>query len=81
MLLAELLMAYSLIHLHGPGAQVIEVNPYEVSSLREPQENSDGHFAQGTRCLVTMSNGKINAVVEMCEDVARKIQEATSGNK
>jgi len=58
-----------LITLHGPNGQEIDINPHEVSSVREPSAGAEGHFPKGTRCLVTMNNSRINAVIEDCETV------------
>ena len=63
------------ILLHVPTGQEIEVNAAEISSMRKPREN-EGHFARGTKCLLTMTNGKINGVVESCETVYERIREA-----
>ena len=71
-----LTVAYHLIMLHGPGGHEIDVNPHEVSSLRDPRIASEGHFAKGTKCLVFMSNGKGLAVSEECEEVKKMIEEA-----
>ena len=76
MVILILLLAYHLIQLHGPGGHEIDVNPHEVSSLRDPRIASEGHFAKGTKCLVFMSNGKGLAVSEECEEVKKMIEEA-----
>jgi hypothetical protein len=73
--LPGIIFAYLLVQLHGPNGQQIDINPHEVSSLREPQKGSDEHFAKGVRCLIKMSNGAINAVTEDCETVRRMIEE------
>jgi len=71
-----LFLAYHLILLHGPGGHEIDVNPHEVSSLRDPSVVYEGHFAKGTKCLVFMSNGKVVAISEECEEVKKMIEEA-----
>jgi hypothetical protein len=58
-----------LITLHGPNGQEIDINPHEVSSIRDPAAGTEGHFPKGTRCLVTMTNSKVNAVIEDCMTV------------
>jgi len=58
-----------LITLHGPNGQEIDINPHEVSSVREPSAGAEGHFPKGTRCLVIMTNNRVNAVIEDCETV------------
>ena len=66
MLLAAIL-AIHLAQFTLPNGQKIEVNPNEVSSVREPQ--GEGHFAKGTRCILVMTNGKLIAVQEECDAV------------
>ena len=59
-----------LITLHGPNGQEIDINPNEVSSIRELSSSvPEGHFPKGTRCLVIMSNNRVTAVNEDCGTV------------
>jgi len=74
-LVAEVL-AFHLILLHGPNGQEIAINPQEITSLREPTEASGDHVAKGVKCLVTMTNGKVNGVVEDCGMVKVMTEEA-----
>jgi len=53
-----LLLAYHLIMLHGPGGHEIDVNPHEVSSLRDPSVVYEGHFAKGTKLRSPPSKGE-----------------------
>ena len=69
------ILAYLLLQLHGPNGQIIDINPHEVSSLREPQRGADDHFAKGVRCLIKMSNGAVNAVIEDCNTIRIMIEE------
>jgi len=64
--------AVALVELHAPSGQVIAINPSQVSSLRAPLDVS-GHWGKGTRCVVVMSNGGFNAVVEDCATVERML--------
>jgi len=75
-LIATAIAAFHLIQLHGPGGAEIDINPHEISSLREPSEGSEGHFGPGTQCLIFMTNGKVNAVKEACENIRAMIEEA-----
>jgi hypothetical protein len=70
-----LLAAITLVELHGPTGQRIEINAAEISSLREPADISRDHYhwAKGTRCIIVMSNGRYIAVVEDCMTVAEKL--------
>ena len=76
LLLTAAIAAFHLIQLHGPNGQQIDLNPHEISSIREPSEGSEGHFEKGTRCLVFMTNGKVNAVSEDCDTVKIMTEEA-----
>jgi hypothetical protein len=63
-----------LIHVHGPdNEQEIEINVAEISSIRQPREGSEGHFSEGVRCLVYMTNGKFISTAETCRELVKKI--------
>lgn len=63
-----------LIHVHGPdGEQEIEVNVQEISSIRQPREGSTENFAEGTRCILYMSNSKFIMTAETCREIVKKI--------
>jgi hypothetical protein len=68
-------VAILLIHFTGPGGQRIDVNPAEVTSVREPRAVSEGHLAKGTNCLIGMTNGKFIAVTNDCEEVRRGLRQ------
>lgn len=74
MLAACKAFAMTLVELHGPTGQRLELNPAEVSSLREPIDIK-GHWARGTHCIVVMANGGFIAVTEDCDTVKQKLQE------
>lgn len=67
----SLRVAVMLIHLTGPGDQVIELNPDQLVTSRAPR--SSDHFAPGTHCLINTADGKVVAVKEDCETVERLI--------
>jgi hypothetical protein len=73
MLSVSILALLHLIQLHGPDGQVIDINPSEVSSLREPRKTED-HFPKGTNCVVIMTNSRISLVVEDCEVIRSEIE-------
>jgi len=63
-----------LIHAHGPdGKQEIEINVQEISSIRQPRENTEGHLAEGVHCLVYMTNGAYVPTFETCLEIVKKI--------
>ena len=59
----------SLIRLHAPDGYQIEVNTNEISSVRQPRL---GHFAEGVRCILVMTNRSFISVHESC-DVVRQM--------
>jgi hypothetical protein len=64
--------AVSLVELYSPGAQIVFINPNQVSSLRIPRSAKD--FAAGTKCVVILSNGNIISSVETCQVVAKRLR-------
>jgi hypothetical protein len=65
--------ALELIHLHGPGNQIISLNPNEIVALRTPQETE--HFAKGIRCIVATADGKFSTVLEDCDTIEKMLGE------
>jgi len=65
---AAAVAALHLILVHAPDGQMIEVNPHEISSIREPRE-SEGHFQKNVNCVLWMTNGKFIGVVEECDAI------------
>jgi hypothetical protein len=70
------ILAFHLVRLHGPDKQEIDINPHEVASLREPSSVSEGHFPKGIRCVIVMTNGRFNLVLEDCDTVRVMTEEA-----
>ena len=66
------LIASHLIRLTGPDNQIIEVNPAEIVSVRQPRVSD--HFASGSRCAINTTDGKIVVVQELCTSVMRFIE-------
>jgi hypothetical protein len=65
--------ALELIHLHGPGNQIISLNPNEIVALRTPQTTE--HFAKGIQCVVATADGKFSAVLEDCDTIEKMLAE------
>ena len=65
--------ALYLLSVHGPDGNLIDVNPAEISSIREPRRAGNQHFAPGTRCLVYMTHGHFIATTETCVDIVHQI--------
>ena len=76
LLLTAAIAAFHLIQLHGPGGPQIDVNPHEISSLRDPSVVPEGHFPKEIRCVVVMTNGRFNLVKEDCHTVRIMTEEA-----
>jgi len=70
------ILALVLVEFHGPSGQRLEINPAEVSSLREPIDIKGGHWARGTHCVIVMTNGRFNAIAEDCAVAEQKLQDA-----
>ena len=68
------LIVLAFVTLTGPDGQVINMNPDEIVSLRTSR--GEDHFAKGTRCLVTTTDGKYSTVREACDLVLERIQDA-----
>jgi hypothetical protein len=75
-----ILAATHFIVLHNPQGQEIDINTREISSIREVRRDAKEHFAKGTSCLVVMTNGHINTVVEDCAAVRTMIEAIERGD-
>jgi hypothetical protein len=73
--LINLIIATALVQLTGPGGQIIDVNPAEIVSLREPQQTGYHHFENNVHCVINTVDGKFIAVIETCDIVRQKINE------
>jgi hypothetical protein len=71
---ALLLAEVVLVELHGPGNQIIYVNPSQITNIREPRDMNLRHFAVGTRCVVIMTNGNFIAVHDPCRVVRQQLE-------
>ena len=77
--MSQFILALSLITLHGPGGQIIEINPAEVSSVRAPVvtgKKQNQYHHEAVQCLIRMTNGQFNAVIETCEEVDKLLANA-----
>lgn len=62
-------LALLLVQLTGPDGQRIDLNPQEITSVREPR----GGFDKEIHCLIHMADGKFIAVIETCAQVREKL--------
>ena len=60
----------TLVMFHGPGGQIIWINPEAVTTTRVPKDHD--HFPSGIHCVVNMADGKFNLVQESCEEVRER---------
>lgn len=68
-------VAQVLLVLHSLSGAVIEVNPSQITHLRNPELTKDHSFTDKARCMVNMADGKYITVLETCEYVRRAIEE------
>jgi hypothetical protein len=66
--------AIVLVALTGPTGQRIEVNPAEVTSVREVRPDNKSFLAEGVHCVLGIVNGRFIAVHENCDVVSRKLK-------
>ena len=71
--IAQLLLALNLVEFTGPDKQMVEVNPDEIVSIREPRGEVQAHFHKDVKCLIFMSDGKFIGVIENCHVVVEKL--------
>jgi hypothetical protein len=69
-----ILLASVLLHVTGPNGQRIDINPAQVTSVREPRKDGD-HLVKGTKCLIYMANGHFITTVEDCATVRGRLGE------
>lgn len=66
-----ILLVIMLVQFHGPTGERIDVNPAEVTGVRE----SHGQLlAEGVKCVVGLTNGKYVSLGDDCETVRMKLQ-------
>jgi hypothetical protein len=73
-----ILLGVLLIVLHTLDGREIDVNPDQITSMREAREDSadDKAFTKGVRCMINTTDGKFVSVVEDCATVRRLIEES-----
>ena len=76
----SIVLALHLILVHVPGGDEIQLNPAEVSSIRDPRD-IPGHFAKDVHCVIVMTNGKFIGAVEDCRTVRMMVEMATENKQ
>jgi hypothetical protein len=66
----EILLA-AFVTLHAPQGAVIEINPDQVTSLRNAPPQKRGSFTEQANCLINLTDGKFVTVIEDCETVRK----------
>jgi uncharacterized protein YlzI (FlbEa/FlbD family) len=72
-------LAFHLIVLHGLDGHEIDINPNEITVMREKDQGK--HLAPGAECAISMSDGKFVAVIESCNEVRQKIDALEKADK
>ncbi|MBR0753482.1 hypothetical protein JQ604_14940 [Bradyrhizobium jicamae] len=73
-----LLLAVILIGLHSIDGRQIDINPKQITTLREARgdEASGKYLTKGVRCMVSLADAKYVTVIETCSVVREKIEAA-----
>ena len=71
-----ILILLRLVLVHAPNGDEIEINPNEISSIREPREAGDTAFHKGVRCVLVMTNGRFIGTAEDCRTVKFMVEAA-----
>jgi ketosteroid isomerase-like protein len=67
-------LVFAFVTLTGPQNQKIDVNPNEVVTIRNNRTEAGSYFADGVRCLIHTTDGKIVNVVEDCDTVRARLR-------
>lgn len=67
------IVAIVLLQFTGPTGGRVDINRDAISSVRNPANAKEGHFAPNTGCVLVMTNGHLVTVRENCDDVRRMI--------
>ena len=67
---------FLLIELHAADGAPIEINPHSIISMRARGKNSQGHYVEGTECLLNLADGRAIAIRETCQQVLEKMENA-----
>lgn len=73
-LLTNILLAIALVELQAADGHRVMLNTGEVTYFREPRDGE--HFVKGAKCLVFLSDGRFISVIETCDEVEQKFQQA-----
>lgn len=68
-----------LIRLHGLDGQEIDINPREITVMRERGQGQ--HLTKDAECAISLSDGKFVAVKETCAEVRQKIEALEKNSK
>lgn len=68
--IALLLVGINMLELHNAAGDPVFINPFQITSLRQPSKFHAYHFAKGTQCLVFVSNSNMVGVRETCQQVS-----------
>jgi hypothetical protein len=68
-------LAIILIILHAPGGAAIEVNPDQITSLRNKNEENETYVTRGANCQINLTDGKYALVMETCAEVRKLVED------
>jgi hypothetical protein len=70
-----LFAAAVIITLHSGTGVPIEINPHEITSMRNPEPTAPSpSFSKELHCMINMSDGKYVTVKETCDQVKKMIE-------
>jgi hypothetical protein len=68
----------ALLQLHAPDGHPLWLNPRGILEFHDARVTHKKHFAPGTKCMISMKDGRTVATGDSCEDVIRKARENRS---
>lgn len=71
-----MLVAFTLIVLHGLDGSEIHINPDHITNLRpmKPDGGDSKVFVKGVHCMVNLDDGKYVTVIETCPEILEKMR-------
>jgi hypothetical protein len=67
-------MLATLIFLHAPDGHEVRIAPEQITSMHSPGHLRGPHFPEKAQCAVYLTDGKLAAVVETCEEIQKMLE-------
>ena len=81
MILLAAAVAFKLIVVHALSGDEVDVNPAEITNIREAKGPADKDMvSKNVKCVISMSDGKFISVLETCDKVKQMLRELENGN-